>query len=202
MSRARSDRAAPTQTLPHERGHEAPRQPVLLGRGHRRDLVVEVTGELVLGRAPPADVVVDDEGVSRRHARILADAEPPRLEDLGSKNGTRLDGERIHLHPLRSGDVIEIGRTQLEYRLATRAELAHARRTAEAWGRLAALTPRELEVARRVAAGATSAQIAEQLRITTRTVTAHLEHVFDRLQIRSRTVLARLVVEARLDDQP
>nr|MCH9682825.1 helix-turn-helix transcriptional regulator [Deltaproteobacteria bacterium] len=80
------------------------------------------------------------------------------------------------------------------------AQLAHVQRTARAWATLAKLSPRELDVARLVAGGAKSAEIGQQLHITTRTVNTHLEHVYDRLGIRSRTVLARLVIEARLDD--
>ncbi len=191
-----------TRTLRHDQGGDPPlRQPVLVGRGARRDLVVELAGVMVVGRVAPAHVVLGDEGVSRRHVEIHADQHPPQLRDLGSKNGTRVNGHDVGEHPLRSGDLIELGQARLEFRMVSPAELGQARRTAQAWAKLGELSPRELEVARLVAAGAKSADIARQLHITTRTVNTHLEHVYDRLEIRSRTVLARLVIEARLDDE-
>src|SRR5262245_18830222 len=60
--------------------------------------VREVTlsaGENVLGREAAAAVHIDDVTVSRHHARILVEGGRARLEDLGSKNGTWLRGERI-----------------------------------------------------------------------------------------------------------
>jgi DNA-binding CsgD family transcriptional regulator len=57
------------------------------------------------------------------------------------------------------------------------------------------LSPREEEVARLVAAGLTNAEIAERLFISQRTVTTHLQHVYARLALRSRTELTRYVLE-------
>ncbi len=54
----------------------------------------------------------------------------------------------------------------------------------------AALTPRELEVARLVAAGHTNARIARELGVSVRTVTSHLEHIYHRLELHSRAALA------------
>jgi DNA-binding winged helix-turn-helix (wHTH) protein len=53
------------------------------------------SGENILGRDRNAVVWVDDPSVSRHHARILVAGPEARLEDLGSKNGTLLNGERI-----------------------------------------------------------------------------------------------------------
>src|SRR4029077_12064494 len=69
----------------------------------------------VLGRDDACDVVLDDEEVSRQHAAV---AELPdgrlRIEDLGSRNGTFVDGERIS-EPveLSGGEVLTIGRTAI-----------------------------------------------------------------------------------------
>jgi hypothetical protein len=52
--------------------------------------------ELVLGRSEGCDVTVMDGSVSRLHARLVADAEGVYVEDLGSANGTFVDGERTH----------------------------------------------------------------------------------------------------------
>src|SRR5262249_32433643 len=67
-------------------------------------------GENILGRDADAAAWIDDPGVSRRHARIFVEEDGARLEDLGSKNGTKLRGRRIEVPArLRDRDVIQIG---------------------------------------------------------------------------------------------
>jgi FHA domain len=74
-----------------------------------------VDGELILGREPAsADVVIDDLGVSRRHARVLTEDAAVIVEDLGSSNGTYVNGERISgAVELAAGDEIQVGGTIL-----------------------------------------------------------------------------------------
>ncbi len=73
-------------------------------------------GDNVVGRTPEAEVVLpaEDDAVSRRHARLLHRGDRLILEDLGSTNGTRVNGQRI-TGPVEvgPGDEIVIGRTQL-----------------------------------------------------------------------------------------
>lgn len=67
-------------------------------------------GENLLGRVEDGAAWIESPTVSRRHARILIEGEQAILEDLGSKNGTFLRGERIAgPTPLRDGDVIRLG---------------------------------------------------------------------------------------------
>ena len=79
-------------------------------------------GEHILGRSTDAAIFVDDAGVSRHHARITIGAEGAILEDLGSKNGTMLNGEPIG-GPTRLADgaAIVLGATALKFRLFTTA---------------------------------------------------------------------------------
>ena len=72
-------------------------------------------GELILGREQgSADLVIDDPGVSRRHARVLADGGGVIVEDLGSSNGTYVNGERISGPvELGAGDEVQVGATVL-----------------------------------------------------------------------------------------
>src|SRR5512143_2505760 len=73
-------------------------------------------GENLLGREPEAVVRLVSEKASRRHARIVVDDGGAILEDLGSKNGTRVNGTRVR-EPivLEPGDRIEIGREILVF---------------------------------------------------------------------------------------
>jgi len=73
---------------------------------------VPVAGTLVLGRGADADVQLPDTGVSRRHAQV----EGNRLLDLGSTNGTRVNGTRVTEAELVDGDRITLGSTEIVYR--------------------------------------------------------------------------------------
>ena len=74
-------------------------------------------GENVIGRAIDAEVWIDSESVSRRHAIIRVENGRAALEDLGSKNGTWLRGERVRdLAPLSDGDEIRVGSVKLVFR--------------------------------------------------------------------------------------
>lgn len=76
-------------------------------------------GTSVLGRRD-ADILLDDQLVSRRHAKIDCTAESCVITDTKSSNGTKVNGIRLKEydpHPLNSGDVIEIGAFTLIYEL-------------------------------------------------------------------------------------
>ena len=65
--------------------------------------------ESFVGRGANATIRLDDDSISRRHVRIVVGAKDARIEDLGSANGTLLNGERITAAPLRDGDTIQLG---------------------------------------------------------------------------------------------
>jgi DNA-binding winged helix-turn-helix (wHTH) protein len=76
-------------------------------------------GENVLGRHESCDVRLAASGVSRRHARIYVSETDEVLADLGSKNGTWLNAQRIEQpSPLQDGDQIKIGIVVLTFRTA------------------------------------------------------------------------------------
>ncbi len=84
---------------------------------HRGKMVRDVAlvdACVVVGRALDCDIVLDDERVSKRHFEILADGSDLLLTDLGSRNGTRVNGRIQSDVQLRDGDVIELGRSRLE----------------------------------------------------------------------------------------
>lgn len=66
-------------------------------------------GESVVGRAVDAAVRIDSPSMSRRHARIMISGEHATIEDLGSKNGTTVDGRRIRRLQLGGGERILFG---------------------------------------------------------------------------------------------
>lgn len=74
----------------------------------------------VIGRGPDAAIQVDSPGVSRHHARLLVAGDEATLEDLGSKNGTDLNGRQITTpHRLRHGDEIRLGAIVLTFRISS-----------------------------------------------------------------------------------
>jgi DNA-binding winged helix-turn-helix (wHTH) protein len=99
------DRAAPLIRTVHRVGYalEMPlvrREPTMpstparwLTVGQRR--LSLATGENIVGRDEAASVRIDDPMVSRRHARILVSGTSALVEDLGSKNGTFIDGQQV-----------------------------------------------------------------------------------------------------------
>lgn len=66
--------------------------------------------EIVLGRGIQSDILVDDDGVSRHHAKIVARGEERWLVDNESTNGTFLNGSKVKEQKLREGDKIQMGR--------------------------------------------------------------------------------------------
>jgi diguanylate cyclase (GGDEF)-like protein len=79
--------------------------------GRRMGEVFPIEGELTLGRDRTSSLgVPEDTTVSRRHARLIVRPDGVRLEDLGSANGTWVNGERVREAELREGAKIRIGR--------------------------------------------------------------------------------------------
>jgi pSer/pThr/pTyr-binding forkhead associated (FHA) protein len=73
-----------------------------------------------LGRAPRADFVVDAALVSRVHCRFtLSSANELQLEDLGSTNGTFVNGQKVTRTTLNDGDTLTVGRVQFVVNAAT-----------------------------------------------------------------------------------
>jgi pSer/pThr/pTyr-binding forkhead associated (FHA) protein len=92
------------------------RRTALLQMGGRR-LVVGESGA-TLGRSRQSDVMVDDPNVSRAHAEVRPHGDSWVLADLGSTNGTRLNGRRVtQSEVLKVGDEIELGTTTLTFAL-------------------------------------------------------------------------------------
>jgi hypothetical protein len=74
-------------------------------------------GVTVIGRGAEADLRLADTGVSRAHAEVRRDGAEVRITDLGSTNGTLVNGHRISTTVLADGDRIEVGATPLVLRM-------------------------------------------------------------------------------------
>jgi hypothetical protein len=88
--------------------------PVLDVGGKRYPIVKSRT---IIGRGSDADITVDDTGISRKHVEILWDGARAQVNDLGSTNGSELNGERVNKAPLLPDSVISIGRTRIVFRV-------------------------------------------------------------------------------------
>lgn len=90
-------RVAKPHVLEMIRGPGAPHRFVLDG------------ARLIVGRATGAELQVDSAELSRQHVALVQSGAEYRLEDLGSRNGTYLNGLKIHAATLREGDQIQLG---------------------------------------------------------------------------------------------
>jgi hypothetical protein len=72
---------------------------------------------LVIGRLPECDVVLNDSNVSRRHAELRRSGDGVFLTDLGSTNGTRVNGTPVREQILASGDEVSVGSTKLIFEM-------------------------------------------------------------------------------------
>src|SRR5262249_24679424 len=104
-------------TLRHEPEHRdtADALEVLILDGPRAGRRINVSADLLVGRGESAQLDVEDDEVSRRHARFRRLGDRLEVTDLGSLNGTWVNGARI-TDPivLAPGDVVKLGTTRLE----------------------------------------------------------------------------------------
>jgi DNA-binding CsgD family transcriptional regulator len=155
---------------------------------------------ITIGRDESNDLCLrHDMRASRRHADIVDRGGQWVIEDLGSKNGTVVNGRRVKAHPLKDRDVIEIASTRLTYQagldpLST--EIASL-----AGGELPGieLSSREREILACVSSGLSDKEISAALSISINTVRSHLERMREKTGLRNRSELTRLAVELGLE---
>lgn len=177
--------------IPAEDANLVPAVFVAAGGGR---LIRLVLGTNLLGRAHNARVRIDQDGVSRRHAKLVVhDDGRVELTDLGSTNGTFVDTERVHSVILCDGARVRLGRdAELRFGWWDERMLGSGQSTE------VELTARELQIVRLVARGLSNTEVAEKLGISCRTVTTHLTNVYNRTGIKSRTALVRYLLDSGL----
>lgn len=92
--------------------------PVLDIGGRRHPIVKAHT---VIGRGSDADITVDDTGISRKHVEVVWDGAHAQARDLGSTNGSQLNGQPLKKAILEPDSVISIGRTRIVFKVLPQA---------------------------------------------------------------------------------
>ena len=120
-----ADQPPPPPAYPNypQQGPPAPQMPG--GQGGRNVRLVSgdgrtyplAIGQTVIGRGDQANMRLPDVGISRRHARLDFDGAQVILTDLGSTNGTMVNGQRVSAVALNPGDMIQLGTTTLTFRV-------------------------------------------------------------------------------------
>lgn len=90
-----------------------PNYRLVMRRGPQPNQVFDLTGEVSnLGRDITNDIVINDREVSRHHLRFMRGSDGYTIEDLGSTNGTFINGKRVSgAQPLKNGDLVHLGET-------------------------------------------------------------------------------------------
>ena len=104
------------RSTPDLRSGVSPRLQVVAAMGHEPGTLFEVGDGATFGRSDNADIRVDDAFASSAHARIFPRAEFMYLEDMGSTNGTYLNGRQVKTaERLKMADKIRIGDSEYRY---------------------------------------------------------------------------------------
>ena len=109
-------RAVPSNTADRLGLADAGAQLVVFEDGDAKDTIAITKEPVVIGRLSTNDVVLSDPNVSRRHAELRRDGNRWRLADLGSTNGTVVNGKLSREHDLKDGDKITFGKTELVFK--------------------------------------------------------------------------------------
>jgi hypothetical protein len=118
--------AGGTAVAARPRASTSSRTPVLDIAGRQYPLAKTRT---VIGRGSDADITVDDTGTSRQHVEILWDGTRAEVRDLGSTNGSQLNGTPVNQAALENGSVVTIGRTRILFRLVEQNPASQPART-------------------------------------------------------------------------
>ncbi|MEQ1501306.1 MAG: sigma 54-interacting transcriptional regulator [Myxococcota bacterium] len=128
---------------------------LVAGAGAPRRLAPIGVAPLLIGRSATNDVVLDDERISSRHVRVWADGDRLRVRDLGSRNGTRVNGTAVvDDAAIGPGDEIELGESLVLRVVPAERPIAAELPVdpAEAWAAAVRLVPALLAAGRRSAA--------------------------------------------------
>ena len=166
------------------------------GDGH---VIDPSTRSCRIGRADGNDVVLEhDTHASRHHAEITSTGDSWSIRDLGSRNGTWVNGERVTECGLGDGDLVRVGSTDFVFVERFDPELTEDYVAPEPPRPGPPLSAREREILTLVAEGTTDEHIAAALFISVATVRSHLDRIRDKTGCRRRPELTRLAIHLGL----
>src|SRR5215472_18650639 len=90
-----------------------------LGPDGQENVLSLATPEVLIGRKGDADVVLNNQHVSRHHAKLIKTTDGYSIQDLGSTHGTYVNEARVELQPLMDGDKISLGKDRIELHYVT-----------------------------------------------------------------------------------
>ena len=103
-------------TVPDLRSGVAPRVVVVAAMGHEPGTTFDVGGGATMGRSDNAEIRVDDPFASSAHARVFSRGDFMYVEDMGSTNGTYLNGRQLRTaERLKVADMVRIGDSEYRY---------------------------------------------------------------------------------------
>src|SRR4051794_17306470 len=85
-----------------------------LGLDGQENTLPLTAAEILIGRKGDADVVLNNQHVSRHHAKLVKTADGYVLQDLGSTHGTFINEARVERHALKHGDTISLGKDRVD----------------------------------------------------------------------------------------
>lgn len=97
------------------------------GKYSGRDFALDAARSFIAGRSTEADLVLADDSVSRKHARVYPARGRFWIRDLGSRNGTAVNGEVVLHHCLRAGDRVAIGSSLARVEVISQADISKER---------------------------------------------------------------------------
>jgi pSer/pThr/pTyr-binding forkhead associated (FHA) protein len=147
-----------------------------------------------IGRDDLAELtLLGDSKVSRVHAELRLLKDQWIITDLGSRNGTMVNKQRIEEHPLKNGDIIQVGNTIVRFEASEDPNATEA--GTGALGSVPELSEREIQVLALIASGLTDREIGERLFVSASTVRSHLDRIGVKTGLRRRAELTRLAVD-------
>lgn len=102
-------------TIEADGERSAPRYALRTIKGLPPDGYYELRGTVQIGRSEESDIALNDPSVSRTHAAIETEGSVPTVRDLGSTNGTFVNGRRVQNEALRDGDDVRFGNTRMRF---------------------------------------------------------------------------------------
>lgn len=159
--------------------------------------------EVTVGRRPTNDIVLNDAMVSRLHSILVRRSGSIVVEDLGSHNGTYVNGERaLFPRQLQHGDLLQIGASRALFEDDTITTEDTTKVEAGGIPGVQSFTQRQLQVLRLAARGLANKEIARRLYVSERTVKAYLSSVFDKLGVNNRSAAIMAALRLGLIDMP